>query len=259
MMSSSKSAICGGCNKLSKGNLSRCSGCKQTMYCSRECQKSNWSSHKEICKSMRNAEGEAPKRSNPVIAIGRRVNQCEALLKLVDYVLIASLDLVHHPEKAQTNSVSLVCNVIPTAGSRVVNGKRSMTLRVVSRIHVGERSEADRVDQMIWVHYQWHPFPLPNVLYDYRAITPEQIEAFKSFDPKLVLRPIPPIANAAQKYVEYLNYHLRLPEYADTATTNVVESDYNDATDRTRSFLSHIKALREAGLDDSVPGISWPA
>eukprot|EP01083_Nonionella_stella_P075999 206883_1 len=42
---------CSGCNE-HKGSKT-CSGCKQTYYCSIECQKSDWSSHKTECKRIR--------------------------------------------------------------------------------------------------------------------------------------------------------------------------------------------------------------
>ena len=38
---------CAVCDKLAKGI---CSGCKHVFYCTRECQKKHWSSHKENCK-----------------------------------------------------------------------------------------------------------------------------------------------------------------------------------------------------------------
>ena len=40
---------CAVCEKLAK---CLCSGCKHVFYCSRECQKKHWSSHKEECKTL---------------------------------------------------------------------------------------------------------------------------------------------------------------------------------------------------------------
>ncbi|KAI0792227.1 hypothetical protein C8Q75DRAFT_625956 [Abortiporus biennis] len=47
--------------------LSRCSGCKYIYYCSRECQKANWKSHKEACRDMAeaNAKAEILKAADP--------------------------------------------------------------------------------------------------------------------------------------------------------------------------------------------------
>lgn len=40
---------CYNCNKVTK-DIKACSGCKVTYYCSRECQKKDWSMHKRECK-----------------------------------------------------------------------------------------------------------------------------------------------------------------------------------------------------------------
>ena len=39
-------------NKGNQTELRRCTGCKTFSYCSRDCQKSHWSSHRELCKSI---------------------------------------------------------------------------------------------------------------------------------------------------------------------------------------------------------------
>lgn len=47
---------CLACNKSREdndGKLSTCSGCKQAHYCSRECQKADWSKHKPFCISLK--------------------------------------------------------------------------------------------------------------------------------------------------------------------------------------------------------------
>ena len=44
---------CACCSK--KGNqpdLRRCTGCKRFSYCSRDCQKSQWPSHRQLCKAI---------------------------------------------------------------------------------------------------------------------------------------------------------------------------------------------------------------
>lgn len=44
---------CGGCDAATKpdgGELMRCARCKQTKYCSKECQTGDWGAHKAACK-----------------------------------------------------------------------------------------------------------------------------------------------------------------------------------------------------------------
>ena len=45
--------VCTHC--LKKGSLTalrRCTGCKSSSYCSKDCQRSDWPSHKQLCKSI---------------------------------------------------------------------------------------------------------------------------------------------------------------------------------------------------------------
>ncbi|KAK7034713.1 hypothetical protein VNI00_012120 [Paramarasmius palmivorus] len=65
-----------GCNKAEKRDvqtLSRCSGCKVTSYCSRECQKRAWSGHKGQCKK---GLGEAQaRRTKSMLATDQAMEQ----------------------------------------------------------------------------------------------------------------------------------------------------------------------------------------
>ena len=44
----------GDCVVCGKSAKALCSKCKHVFYCTRECQKKDWNSHKEICKSLAN-------------------------------------------------------------------------------------------------------------------------------------------------------------------------------------------------------------
>lgn len=47
-MSSHHSSVCAYCNKIST-TFKRCSSCKKVRYCSKDCQKNDWPSHKNEC------------------------------------------------------------------------------------------------------------------------------------------------------------------------------------------------------------------
>ncbi|KAF4635192.1 hypothetical protein G7Y89_g2901 [Cudoniella acicularis] len=56
--------ICGGCKKDSSAFLTplqRCARCREVFYCSRDCQKSDWKQHKNLC-------GKDPKESGPSVS-----------------------------------------------------------------------------------------------------------------------------------------------------------------------------------------------
>jgi len=46
--------VCLACGKKAE-NMKRCSGCKVSNYCSRECQKNNWNNHKSICEKLKSS------------------------------------------------------------------------------------------------------------------------------------------------------------------------------------------------------------
>ena len=41
--------VCGHCVKIQKKNIRRCSWCRATVYCSKECQDEDWKNHRKIC------------------------------------------------------------------------------------------------------------------------------------------------------------------------------------------------------------------
>ena len=48
-----ETCACCGAENGNGASLKQCAGCKIPFYCSKECQKSDWSSHKELCKATR--------------------------------------------------------------------------------------------------------------------------------------------------------------------------------------------------------------
>jgi hypothetical protein len=57
-----KAHMCANCGNTT-GPLSACSQCKQVFYCSKECQKSDWKSHKLNCRKI-----EVPKIEVPTLS-----------------------------------------------------------------------------------------------------------------------------------------------------------------------------------------------
>jgi uncharacterized C2H2 Zn-finger protein len=47
-----RGAVCDGCDAAG-GNLLRCGRCKKVSYCSKECQRAAWKSHKKKCEYAR--------------------------------------------------------------------------------------------------------------------------------------------------------------------------------------------------------------
>lgn len=45
--------MCHKCAALDKRKVQKCSGCKSTYYCSKECQRADWSTHKSQCFELR--------------------------------------------------------------------------------------------------------------------------------------------------------------------------------------------------------------
>lgn len=58
--------------------LSRCAGCRITSYCSKECQKANWPSHKEFCQAKQRGEPDVSVSCEPE----KLDNLCPCLSKI---------------------------------------------------------------------------------------------------------------------------------------------------------------------------------
>ncbi|KAF8072321.1 hypothetical protein FPV67DRAFT_932411 [Lyophyllum atratum] len=44
---------CIACGSLGNPDLKKCSGCREVMYCSKECQRLDWEAHKRNCRKPR--------------------------------------------------------------------------------------------------------------------------------------------------------------------------------------------------------------
>ena len=93
--------LCPACLKI--GEHSACSGCLMTTYCSKNCQKSDWKSHKKVCKVLSSLRGSGPHLFHNDPAAQPRVSQA----------LAASLgrDLTQYESDSLTHArICLVCH-----------------------------------------------------------------------------------------------------------------------------------------------------
>ena len=56
-------SLCAHCNV--EEGTKRCSGCKQTYYCSKECQTKHWQIHKKKCKQIRRKKAKRNTNTKP--------------------------------------------------------------------------------------------------------------------------------------------------------------------------------------------------
>lgn len=159
----------------------------------------------------------------------RIVTQDKDILRLVEFILIASLNLADGDlSLAKTHSVYFMTTVNPLPGHAPDStGKQRMVLKVLwvqneklinditlkigeshSRAMLGEGMPKSEVDKTVSANFVWQPWPNGmTVNYNQLRITPEKIKAFKEF--KLperkrihgVVNP-PMVINAATMYTE---------------------------------------------------------
>lgn len=62
-IASKKSQKCANCGNVgSPKKLKQCSSCKETLYCSRACQKQHWTEHKGKCTHLTRDSGKSPRK-----------------------------------------------------------------------------------------------------------------------------------------------------------------------------------------------------
>ena len=92
-MSMHKLSVCSNCLAIGfQKTLKRCNGCRLVDYCSKECQKNNWSKHKHFCNMV---QGKPPKNG----FLSKYKTPEEVFKVLIDsYRLRVELDHAHRQE-----------------------------------------------------------------------------------------------------------------------------------------------------------------
>lgn len=75
--------ICAGCGNGCLTKLQVCSGCGVTRFCSRECEKDNWPTHKGLCRQLAKRK-EAQRRLNTEHVTVKDVQRCARRTQVVD-------------------------------------------------------------------------------------------------------------------------------------------------------------------------------
>ncbi|KAL1951960.1 hypothetical protein VTO73DRAFT_1109 [Trametes versicolor] len=104
---------CANCRELKDREVIKmCSGCRVMGYCSKECQRADWKTHKPVCREMSDGRG-APSRP-PCLKVAERISTDNDVMCHIDAMLIKVLDLEHHPERAESDAVLMSCRVEST-------------------------------------------------------------------------------------------------------------------------------------------------
>lgn len=164
----------------------------------------------------------------------RIVTQDKEILRLVEFILIASLNLANGDfSLAKTHSVYFMTTVDPLPGHVPDStGKQRMVLKVLwvqnerlindITLKIGESHRRamlqdgmpqSEVDKTVSANFVWQPWPNGmTVNYNQLRITPEKIKAFKEFGRSERVREVgstsPMVVNAATMYTEQVPLYI---------------------------------------------------
>lgn len=110
---------------LSGRALSICAGCKFVAYCSKECQRAHWNSHKGVCRltaatiGASRAQGSQGAGQYPTPNMAKYLRKfCSTHASLLAWVAYQALDLKHVPGNIRTKSVLIEIAYEPSAPLR---------------------------------------------------------------------------------------------------------------------------------------------
>ncbi|KDQ17727.1 hypothetical protein BOTBODRAFT_185817 [Botryobasidium botryosum FD-172 SS1] len=106
-----------------------CSGCKTMGYCSKECQRADWKTHKPICKGAQT--GAPAVARDPAIRIAERLIEDTEIMGWIDSMMIACLDLNNNLDNASKYAFVLLARA-DTVSKKGKGGKVEKLFQITS-------------------------------------------------------------------------------------------------------------------------------
>ncbi|KIK53017.1 hypothetical protein GYMLUDRAFT_63906 [Collybiopsis luxurians FD-317 M1] len=253
MSSSSKAGFCAHCNNIRDGehlksvcaygtaakNARKLTGTRQLGPESSSLTKFTYRpEHKPRCENLRKANNGNPlKKSNPVLNLARSVTMNEELTKLIEFIIIASLNLANGDfSLARRFSINIWATVIPVDGHPAKNRKQKMVLEIcaaqnvpyiwpqsvpMAEMEIREMKKRglsqDEIDKTVSANFIWVPIG------DTTSLNYNALKEFRQagIDNGTIQR----ADRSTTPYIAHVNQQFLKVEYKDIARTDVDLTD----------------------------------
>ncbi|KZV69536.1 hypothetical protein PENSPDRAFT_479157 [Peniophora sp. CONT] len=137
-----KSYNCEKCSAFCKPR--KCAKCQKVVYCSSECQKADWPAHKLVCKDLANSLKPSDHVfAKAVLKLAARTMGDQKFMEQLLSIAFMAMDLHKHPERASTQSVNFLWDLVPLRTASEYRDDRPAKERVNNR---GQRYMLELVD-----------------------------------------------------------------------------------------------------------------